>query len=109
MTDNFQGSRAQRLIDEFDEGETVADGIARVLEHLAYAFDVVCDGEGDSLVGVPVSVLDELAVELRNVPDSEPKGPTDEELDDLFVEINQSGESQSWRAFARAVLARWGS
>jgi hypothetical protein len=33
--------------------------------------------------------------------------PTDEELDELFVEIDQSGESESWRAYARAVLTRW--
>jgi hypothetical protein len=37
-----------------------------------------------------------------------PEPPTDEELDELFVEIDQSGESQSWRAFARAVLEKWG-
>jgi len=37
----------------------------------------------------------------------QPVGPTDEELDELFVEIDQSGEAESWRAFARAVLARW--
>jgi hypothetical protein len=35
--------------------------------------------------------------------------PTDEELDDLFTEIDQSGEALSWRAFARAVLAKWGT
>ena len=39
----------------------------------------------------------------------EPEGPTDEGLDELFVEIDQSGESQSWRSYARAVLARWGT
>jgi len=38
----------------------------------------------------------------------EPVGPTDEELDELFTEIDQSGESQSWRAYARAVLQCWG-
>jgi len=37
-----------------------------------------------------------------------PEPPTDQELDELFIEIDQSGESQSWRAFARAVLERWG-
>jgi hypothetical protein len=39
---------------------------------------------------------------------SEPEGPTDEDLDELFTEIDQSGESESWRPFARTVLARWG-
>jgi hypothetical protein len=61
---NHLTSRAQRLIDEFEEGESVRHGIARVLAHLAYAFDMICDGEGESMVGVPVSTLDELAAEL---------------------------------------------
>ena len=39
----------------------------------------------------------------------EPVAPTDEELDELFTEIDQSGEALSWRPFARAVLARWGT
>jgi hypothetical protein len=38
----------------------------------------------------------------------EPEGPTDEELDELFVHVDQSGEPESWRTYARAVLARWG-
>jgi len=38
-----------------------------------------------------------------------PEPPTDEELDELFTEIDQSGEALSWRAFARAVLKRWGN
>ena len=63
MTDHLT-SRAQRLIDEFEEGESVRHGIANVLTHLAYAFDMICDGEGESMVGVPVSTLDELAAEL---------------------------------------------
>jgi hypothetical protein len=134
MLDNFQGSRAQRLIDEFDESETVADGIARVLEHLAYAFDVVCDGEGESLVGVPVGTLDELAVELRNVPDFEPEDPTDEELLELMPQQMRDDLAAAACALAgfdpdnikaasvfriilnrhiadhaHAVLARWGS
>ena len=39
----------------------------------------------------------------------EPVAVSDEELDELFTEIDQSGEALSWRAFARAVLARWGT
>jgi len=35
--------------------------------------------------------------------------PTDEELDELFTEIDQSGEALSWRTYARAALARWGT
>ena len=35
-------------------------------------------------------------------------GPGDEELDELFTEIDQGGECLSWRAYARAALDRWG-
>jgi len=38
----------------------------------------------------------------------EPKGPTDEELDELFTEIDQGGNALSWRVYARAALAKWG-
>ena len=38
----------------------------------------------------------------------EPEGPSDDELDELFTEIDQSGEALSWRLYARAVLDRWG-
>lgn len=41
-------------------------------------------------------------------PEPEGVGPSVEELDELFNEIDQSGEPLSWRAYARAVLARWG-
>jgi hypothetical protein len=114
MTDNFLASRAQRLIDEFEEGETVAGGIARVLGHLAYAFDMICDDEGESMVGVPVSTLDQLAVELRNAPQPAPTSPTDEELYDLFDWLKDEWHSNDEREFplplfARAVLVRWGS
>jgi len=61
---DYLTSRAQRLIDEFEEGESIRHGIARVLTHLAYAFDMICDGDGESMVGVPVSTLDALAAEL---------------------------------------------
>ncbi len=44
----------------------------------------------------------------QNTARPEQEEPTDEELDELFVEIDQSGESESWRAYARAVLTRWG-
>ena len=37
------------------------------------------------------------------------EGPTDEEMDELFTEIDQSGEALSWRLYARAVLDRWGT
>ena len=35
------------------------------------------------------------------------EGPSDDELDELFTEIDQSGEALSWRLYARAALARW--
>jgi hypothetical protein len=56
--------------------------------------------------------LHELEALLRRadaaLAEPEPKGPTDEALDELFTEIDQSGEPESWRVYARAVLARWG-
>jgi hypothetical protein len=41
-------------------------------------------------------------------PQPELQGPTDEELDELFIDIDQGGEALNWRPYARAVLARWG-
>ena len=38
----------------------------------------------------------------------EPQGPTDEELDELWAEIDGGGAIWAWQDFARAVLARWG-
>jgi hypothetical protein len=35
-------------------------------------------------------------------------GPSDEELDELFTEIDQGGKALSWRPYAHAVLAKWG-
>jgi hypothetical protein len=50
-----------------------------------------------------------LAAEARAaLAQPEPQGPTDEDLDALFTEVDQSGESESWRTYARAALARWG-
>lgn len=65
MTDyDHLTSRAQRLIEEFEEGENIRYGIANVLTHLANAFETYCDGEYESMVGVSTSTLDELAAEL---------------------------------------------
>jgi hypothetical protein len=36
------------------------------------------------------------------------QGPTDEELDELWAEIDGGGAIWAWQDFARAVLARWG-
>jgi hypothetical protein len=44
---------------------------------------------------------------LRAQP--EPQGPTDEELDELWAEIDGGGAIWAWQYFARAVLARWGT
>jgi hypothetical protein len=56
-----------------------------------------------------------LAEAILSHPDSrwqhaqpEPQGPTDKELDELFIDIDQGGEALSWRPYARAALARWG-
>lgn len=58
-------SRAQRLIEEFEEGQDARHGIANVLNHLIFAYDSYCDGEGESLHGVPVSTLHDLIYELK--------------------------------------------
>ena len=56
-------SRAQRLIDEFEEGQDVRHGIANVLVHLASAWDNYSDGD-EFWHGVTVSTLEEFAAEL---------------------------------------------
>jgi len=38
---------------------------------------------------------------------SAPQGPTDEELDELWAEIDGGGAIWAWQHYARAVLARW--
>jgi hypothetical protein len=38
----------------------------------------------------------------------QPEKPTDEELDELWAEIDGGGAIWAWQDFARAVLARWG-
>jgi len=50
-----------------------------------------------------------LAAEARAaLAQPEPQKRTDKELDALFTEVDQSGESESWRTYACAALARWG-
>jgi len=53
-------------------------------------------------------VRDALQCARAALAEPEPEGPTDEALDELFTEIDQSGEPESWRVYARAVLVRWG-
>jgi hypothetical protein len=57
-------SRAQRLVDEFEEGESVRHGLANVLMHLANVFDVYFRSLDECMRGVPLTTLDELASEL---------------------------------------------
>jgi hypothetical protein len=57
---NHLTSRAQRLIDEFEEGESVRDGIAKVLIHLAGAY-----GDPESWYAVPAGILEQFAAELE--------------------------------------------
>lgn len=60
---NHLTSRAQRLVDEFNEGLTAGGhthhGIARVLAHLADAY-----GDIESWYAVPASTLAQLVAEL---------------------------------------------
>jgi rhodanese-related sulfurtransferase len=58
MTDHLT-SRAQRLIDEFEEGQSIRHGIARVLTHLANNY-----GDMESWYAVPASTLVQFAAEL---------------------------------------------
>jgi hypothetical protein len=39
----------------------------------------------------------------------QPVAPTNEELDDLFVSIDEGASALNWRTYARAVLAKWGT
>ena len=52
-------SRAQRLIDEFEEGKSIRHGIAKVLTHLAGAYS-----DPESWYAIPESTLIQLAAEL---------------------------------------------
>jgi hypothetical protein len=45
----------------------------------------------------------------RPTPQPQPVAPTNEELDDLFVSIDEGASALNWRTYARAVLARWGT
>jgi hypothetical protein len=59
---NHLTSRAQRLIEEFEQGEDVRHGLAKVLTHLANAWDSYSDD--GTLQGVRDVVLEDFADEL---------------------------------------------
>jgi hypothetical protein len=40
---------------------------------------------------------------------SDPAGPTDEELDELWADIDGGGAIWAWQPYAREVLKRWGT
>lgn len=61
MTDHLT-QRAQRLIEEFEEGASVAEGLSNVLYHLAATWDSYSDDT--TLVGVRCSELEDMAEEL---------------------------------------------
>jgi hypothetical protein len=56
---NHLTSRAQRLVDEFEESANVRYGIAKVLMHVAHAWS-----DSESWYAVPSSTLMQLAAEL---------------------------------------------
>lgn len=56
---NHLTSRAQRLLDEFEEAANVRYGIAKVLMHVAHAWS-----DSESWYAVPSSTLMQLAAEL---------------------------------------------
>lgn len=87
------------------------------LHRLLKAADTLL-GQGESpanpgqrlILTVHLEDLEDCAALARaTLSQPEPVGPTptDEELDELFTEIDQSGQALSWRAYARAVLDRW--
>jgi len=62
------------------------------------AADPICDGEAACNAWNRRAALTQ----------PEPQGPTDEELDELWAEIDGGGAIWAWQDFARAVLTRWG-
>jgi len=62
MTDHLT-SRAQRLIEEFEYGESVREGIANVLLHLSATWANYSDGD-EYWHGVTVNTLEDFATEL---------------------------------------------
>jgi len=56
--------RAQRLIEEFEEGESVRHGISNVLLHLAVAWSELESWVPERRETVPVKTLEDLAIEL---------------------------------------------
>ena len=58
-------SRAQRLIEEFEDGQDVRHGIANVLRHVAWAFNVNCYGGMENFTAVKSLLLEQLAIELE--------------------------------------------
>ena len=62
MTDHLT-SRAHCLIEEFEYGESIREGIANVLLHLAVTWDNYSDGD-EHWHGVTTDTLEELAAEL---------------------------------------------
>ena len=56
---NHLTQRAQRLIEEFEEGATVTEGLANVLYHLAAVWSSYSDDT--TLVGVEREVLENMA------------------------------------------------
>jgi hypothetical protein len=76
-----------------------------LLSELENAIQVIHAEDGTRHISGAYAVINKVK---NTLAEPEPEDPTDEELDELFTEIDQSGEPESWLAFARAVLARWG-
>jgi hypothetical protein len=79
---------------------------AELVNRLEGLYDELVDSE---MGWVPPEAQELMTRAHAALAEPEPEVPTDEELDELFTEIDQSGEPESWRAYARAVLARWGN
>jgi hypothetical protein len=69
-------------------------------------------------LSAPTDSIPQLAKRLQKLAElanharialAQPVAPTNEELDDLFVSIDEGASALNWRTYARAVLAKWGT
>jgi hypothetical protein len=78
---------------------------AELLEALENAIRVIYREDGTKHISTADAVIAKADAALAQ---PEPVGPTDEELDELWTEIDGGGAIWAWEPYARAVLARWG-
>jgi hypothetical protein len=98
----------QRLVDAIETTESPGPSVyqmAVVDEARTYLAQPEWEGPTGPLV------YDVLARRLRyesELAEPEPAGPTDDELDELWADIDGGGAIWAWQPYAREVLKRWG-